>query len=313
MEDLNFIEAEPADIGSFDFEPSLFHYPQHLKLQQEAGWKWYYALHPKHKRIIASIYIHIEGITASTALRSPFGTVEYSGHIVPETLFRFLLFVEDCLRRVGVRSLVIKTPPIHYAAGKASLLQTFMFNQGYRVINAEAGAVRFTNEPFVNGLNRLERRKLKRSVQAGLAFRFISAEQFDNVYSFIHKCRLQKGFHLSMSRNELEAVITQFPSRFLFSAAFCKDEMICASVAVRVSSDVLYLFYADHDKTYDHLSPVVYLAQHLFEYCTDQGISILDFGTSATDGRPNFGLLLFKMRMGAIPSSKLTFEKTIDP
>ena len=51
----------------------------------------------------------------------------------------------------------------------------------------------------------------------------------------------------------------------------------------------------------------------LYEYCQEHNISLLDFGTSAVNNQPNFGLLNFKMRLGGIPSAKLTFQKMLAP
>lgn len=147
MEDFIFIAADAGDTKTFDFEPSLFHHPSHLSVQRAQDWRWYCVLHPKHKKVIASLYLNISGDVGSS----------------------------------------IK------------------------------------------------------------------------------------------------------------------------------SSEILYNFYADHSEAYDHLSPVVLLVKALYEYCQQQGMSLLDYGTSAVDGQLNFGLLNFKLRLRGKPSPKLTFEKILSP
>jgi hypothetical protein len=49
----------------------------------------------------------------------------------------------------------------------------------------------------------------------------------------------------------------------------------------------------------------------IYEFCQTEKIRIIDLGTSALHDRPNFGLLDFKLNLGAAPTEKLTFEKTL--
>jgi hypothetical protein len=85
--------------------------------------------------------------------------------------------------------------------------------------------------------------------------------------------------------------------------------MIAAAIAIRISSQVLNLFFIDHDSQFDKLSPPVLLIAALYDYCTMNHIPILDLGTSSLPNGPNIGLLSFKMGMGAQPSVKPTLRK----
>ena len=248
MEDFIFTEAEPGETKPFDFEPSLFHTPLHINLQRSQGWKWYYVLHPKHRRIVASLYLQIDNGIASSSIRSPFGTIEHSDHLPTEVLYRFLIFVEARLRVLGVQKIVIKNPPLHYALEKGALLQTFLVNLGYTIVDAKVGAVRFTNNDFVTELNRLEKRKLKKSTDTNLSYRLLSNEKLPEVYSFIQTCRQRKGYSLSMTFEDLQHTMSFFPDRYLLFGVFLQDEIVAASVSIRVTSDILYNFYADHSK-----------------------------------------------------------------
>jgi hypothetical protein len=92
---------------------------------------------------------------------------------------------------------------------------------------------------------------------------------------------------------------------------FQDDKVVAASIAIRVTTQVLYNFYCDHDNQYDAVSPVVFLIEGIYQYCASQKIPLLDLGTSAVAGKPNFGLLEFKMRLHGQPTAKLTFQKNI--
>lgn len=103
----------------------------------------------------------------------------------------------------------------------------------------------------------------------------------------------------------------RFSQNYLLLSVQKDNAIVAASIAVRVSTEILYNFYADHDRAYDAISPVVMVVKGLYEYCLEQNMKMLDMGTSAVNGKPNFGLLNLKMRLGGIPSTKLTFEKLL--
>jgi hypothetical protein len=311
LEDFIFNAAAVGDTNTFDFEPTLFHFPSQLRIQRAQGWMWYYALHPKNKRVVFSLYLNINEGVARSSVQSPFGTIECSNDLPLETLYNFLAFVETRLRSLGVRELIIKNPPFHYNEEKGALLQVYLFNLGYTVTCAEVGAIRFTTEHFAIELTRMERRKLKKSENAGLTYRLLSNENVQEVYSFIFRCRQQKGYSLSMTFEDLLHAMQEFPDRYLLFGVFHGEQIIAASVTVRITSGILYIFYADHAHAYDKLSPVVMLVKGIYMYCQQHGITLLDFGTSARNGQPNFGLLNFKHRLGAKLSPRLTFAKTL--
>lgn len=313
MEDFIFHETEPGEIRTFDFEPSLFHNPLHLSIQSPSGWKWFYVLHPRHKRVIASLYLHVQGDTASSSVQSPFGTVECSDDLAPNTLYHFLEFIERRLHQNGIRRIVLKCPPVHFYPKYEGLLQTFLFNLGYVVTDAKMGTVRRVADDFTTELNRLERRKLRKAHHAALSCRFISNDRQKEVYDFILSCRERKGYPLSMTFTDFERTVQAFPDRYILTGVYFQEQLISASVAVRVNTGILYNFYADHDSKYDSLSPVVLLVEMLYNYCREHNIVLLDYGTSATHGKPNFGLLTFKLRLGGTPSPKHTFEKQLNP
>ena len=310
MEDFIFHESDPWEVRAFDFEPTLFHNPEFLALKGKSGWRSFFVTHPKQKKVVVSLFLHVEGDVASSSRQSPFGTIEFSSDILPETLYKFLEFVEGKL--AGIRKIIIKSSPFYYDAAKSGLLQTFLFNRGYEVIDAEVGAVLPITASFEDGLNRLEKRHLKKCVESDLHYIFHDVKELENIYAFIHSCRQRKGYPLSMTLQELLLAAEAFPDRYLPVGVYHQNELIAASIAVRITSDILYNFYADHAAAYDHLSPVVFVVKALHDYCEKYNVKMLDMGTSALDRQPNFGLLNFKLRLGGIPTPKLTFEKTVE-
>jgi hypothetical protein len=49
----------------------------------------------------------------------------------------------------------------------------------------------------------------------------------------------------------------------------------------------------------------------IYEYCQVEKYRLIDLGTSALKGRPNFTLLDFKLNLGATPTEKVVYEKIL--
>jgi len=310
LEELHFHEGELPSGYQPGFEISLYNLSEHRSLQAHNGWRCFYALNAKHCRVEAALFFYVTEQGAFSPWRAPFGSVEFSDTISAEALFRFLEFSESNLQASGVRMIAIKNSSQAYAPAKTSLIETFLFNLGYQVSSAEVDVVvNVGNKPMV--LDTWEQRKLRQSREAGLEFRSLSINSLDEVYRFILACRKQKNYTLSMTLAELRPTVEMFSDRFFLFGVYQGKTLVAASVTVKVLNHVLYNFYCDHDKQFDPLSPVVFLIDGIYRYCREHQISVLDLGTSALNGKPNFGLLEFKMRMHGEPSAKLTFQKLL--
>ena len=299
----------PADI-SLDFDESLFNTAPYRLLQSPSGWHSFFVIQSKEKKAVAGIHFYVEENVAQSPLRAPFGSVDCADDLSSQVLFEFLLFVEGEIRKAGVRKVVIKHSPASYAPRREALLQTFLLNLGYRATHAETGATIPVIGKFEEHLDPWEKRKLKQALASALECRQLTSDQLDTIYHFILASRNQKGYSLSMTLEEIRRVAEKFPERYLLFGVYQDDQLVAAGISIVVNDRVLYNFYSAHDSAYDHLSPVVFLIEGLYSYCTLYNLMLLDLGTSAVEGRPNFGLLDFKMRLGGIPTPKLTFEKT---
>ena len=262
---------------------------------------------------MATVHFHILDGVAHSPLKSPFGSLEFSEDLSLITMFRFLEFVGSRLKALGAKKIVIKDCPCDYHPRKAPILHTFLFNQGYRVTDAEVGAlIPVTSARFDSGLDDWEKRKLRQSAEAELVFKLLTLEQVGEAYLFILACRKFKGYSLSMTLPELRETVRTFEKNFRVFGVYQGDRLVATSISILVQEKILYNFYSSHSSEFDSLSPVVFLISNMYSYCQEQKFEILDLGTSALDGKPNFGLLDFKLRLGAKPTPKLTFEKILD-
>jgi hypothetical protein len=218
--------------------------------------------------------------------------------------------VESDLHRINVKKIIIKNPPTLYNSDLQTLLQVFLSNLGYS-ITAEPGAILVVDKPGDKLSSGWEKRKIKQANDKELELRHEAVQQLKVVYDFIYSCRVQKGYSSSMAFDDLQRTVSKFPERFLLSSVYKQDTMVAASVCVRCNKHVLYHFYSDHNTSDRSANPTVFLIRFLYDYCFQNGIGLFDLGTSSLDGNPNFGLLNFKLGLGARPTTKFTFQKDL--
>ncbi len=310
MGKFSFHSSKPAAYSAEGYEQSLFHLPAHLALQSPAGWHSFYMGDERNRAVVGEVHFFVDGPYATSPLKAPFGSFLFSDSLPPEVLFDFLLVTEEELKKLGAKKITLIHAPVHYNLSSASLLQPLLLNTGFSIERAELSTLlSITREPFENRIDAWEKRKLKQARNAELATRLIHTENLETVYRFIERCRVAKNFTLSMTWDEVQKTVAVFPDRFVLFGAFDQDNLVAAAIAVKVTHSVLYNFYSDHDARYDALSPVVMLLEAQYSYAQQQNHLWLDLGTSALDGKPNFPLLEFKMRLGGMPSPKYTFVK----
>lgn len=268
-------------------------------------------LHEKRRRLLAVLQVCVDNGTGKSPLRAPYGGVECSPRVSPTQLFDFISFIESRLRAEGVTQVTLKCAPQGYTPHTSALLHTFLINQGYQVTQAEATALIAVPASPGRTLHAWERRKLRQATTAGLVFDVLPPEQLATLYTFIAACRQQKEYTLSLSLEDVLKAAALFPEAYVLFGVYHDRKLIAGALSVRVSKTVLYNFYSDHAAAYDALSPVVMLIEGMYQYCVREGIAMLDLGTSALGDTPNFGLLEFKLRLGAAPSPKYTFTKTL--
>ena len=295
-----------------DFEPAIFNTPEYFAPQDTTGWLSFYILNERTSTASASLHFHRQGSLARSPLKAPFGSVDCGENINPALLFDFLNFVEEELRRAGVEGVYLKNPPRAYSPSRLSLLETFLLNQKYIVAEAESGAVISVSEtPFADVICHSERLRLQQARSAGLAIRRLPDEQITQVYAFIARCHAEKGYRISITAQELEATVRRFPGRYLLFGIFDGERMISAGVSIRIKAGILYNFLLNHDREYNGVSPPLLLLEGVYDYCRGNSIRILDLGTSAIEGKPNFSLLDFKLHLGGIPTTKFSFYKKL--
>ncbi|HTF17617.1 MAG TPA: hypothetical protein VK658_06065 [Chryseolinea sp.] len=308
MKDVTFHDAWPDGEALYEYEPTLFHLPDHLALQCDSDWTAFYALDQKNKRIVASLFVNVYEKKGTTAVRSPYGGIECSPGISAETLYEFIRYADTALAKVA-NEVEIKMPPEAYAPRTHAWIFSFLHAVGFRTVQVDLSSCIKVTGNFAGAIRKTESQVLHKALHAGLTVSLMAGDKLADAYAFIAHHHTQKDYPVTMSWQHLEKTAALFPGRYLTFGVHTDQVMIAAAIAIRVSSHVLNLFYIDHDNQFDKLSPPVLLIAALYDYCAMNHIPLLDLGTSSLPGGPNISLLSFKMRMGAQPSVKPILRK----
>ena len=307
----SFIEGDIHSPLPYSYSPSLFNQPKHLELQSKKGWRSFYIITEPVKQIAGAIHFYIDDENATSPLRAPFGGLELHNDLRTGITEGFIQYFTDKLKTAGINKVSIKVAPEIYASPQSNI-NSSLRNQGYTVQVADVSSVIEVNtNTLKEKLHRSERRRFDKAGAAGLTFARFPISELQQVYTFIKDCRERKHFNLSMSFEQLDETVRVFQSQFVLFGVYDSQRLVSASIAIRVTDDVLYEFYHDHHADYDHLSPVVMLVSGIYDHCVSERIKYFDLGTSSVNNQPNFSLLHFKTLLGATTSPKLTFEKIL--
>ncbi len=305
-------EGALPDDYRFGYEPMIFDTHDYRAMQPEENWQSYYFLNDDSRTISAAAHFQVRDDRATGTVRAPFGSFDSAPGLAPLALYNFIADVQSRLKALGVRELTIINPPRAYDPERLSLVETFLINEGFGVMNAEPGAVIHVSAvDFGQRIGRSQFQRAEKARSAGLQYQMLAADRFQDVFDFLADCHEEKGYPISIDPAFLKALVKRFPDRYLLSVVADDDTIVSAAVTVKVSSRILYNFLVNHDKRLSHLSPPLLLMEGLYKHCQDFGISMLDLGTSALGSSPNFPLLDFKLRIGGVPTSKLSFFKKL--
>ena len=312
MNSIQFTDSVPGEDFIYDFEPWIFHHQDQLLLQSPTGWKDFYIVDVDRKMILGHFPIHLLGEKATSPLRNPFGSIQYSSQLNPLALDNFLDYVEAQLKKKKIKSLQLVNPPDEYQSSGSFGLHARFLKKGFHLKQTEISCMLPVNETALEEkIAQGERGKLKKGGKAGLEFREV-VDKFKDCYDFISQCKAERGYDSTLEWELLDRSIKLFPGDYHFFEVTLRGERICSAVSVLINGKILFNFLLGHAKKFNFLSPAVFLFSGLYSFCRERKVQWIDMGTSTVKGETNVLLLDFKKRMGGIPSQKRTYFKLLE-
>jgi hypothetical protein len=220
----------------------------------------------------------------------------------------------DCIQCTivsnGGRKLIIKTAPFCYETDSSSLLTQCYISTGFEEIQACTNTfIPVSCRNFEHLIKPVERRKLCKARRSRFTAELANDLSSTFVYDFLNQCRMQQGYHVSLTLCQIETLRTSFSDHFSVFVVRDNLKVIALTLTVRVNSRVLYNFLCADLSEYRVYSPVVLLTECVYTFCQQQQIEILDLGISL-DQQGNFkpSLHRFKRNIGGQDCLKVTYE-----
>ena len=209
----------------------------------------------------------------------------------------------------GITALIIRMFPNEYHLRFASLIKEALLESGFKIMYKDIAQYIPIKLKGSMDLNTHKKRRVRNSATQGFQFRSLSPVTLDRCYDLFVQSRISKGYPITMSLDALRNMFALFPDQYLLFGLFDEERVIAASVAIKISDQILYCFYLGDDLEYRTHSPVTALVSAIYEYCKINNFLMLDLGISTDKGVVNEGLFNFKKSFGSQESPKLTFVK----
>jgi len=264
--------------------------------------------------VIATIHFAEE---SSGVFRSPrlgtFGSFDFKALPCLELVEFFADETERVLRDRGATQIRIISPPFAQGPELSHLIFLALHNRGYLATPHSLNqSIRLDERPFAARIDADGRRRLTRARELGFGVRRLaSLPELSDAYQLILDNTCRKGYKLSMTWDRIREMAETFGDRIYGFGVFRETQAAAASITMRVSRDVVYVFYWADAAGFSGVSPIILLAETIYEHARADGARWVDIGTSTNDGAPNYGLIHFKRNLGCESSLKLAYSKTL--
>ena len=296
---------------AYNFDNYLFNKIRHINTQGNYERADYFIVNNVKKRIEGKIHFLIHEHQASSPYKSLFGSFEFSPRIHENLLKEFWIFIENDLKSRKISQVNIINHAGCYSSIKAKIilnvLQEADFTFSRKAVNHH---ITVTQDLLENRMHPMEIRRLNKCRKNNFTFRKEDNEKSQEVYDFLMLCRKEQNLHLSITKEKFDEYLHQFPQDYFMFSVRDKNDLLAATITIRVQRKILYNFLPGSLKKFNQFSPAVMLYTGLYEFCQNHQFEILDLGISTEkDGKDQESLIEFKQNMGGEKSYKYFFEK----
>lgn len=299
----NLVVIERNDIsGTLQDDAFFFHSPDFISTRSTDT----FAFDLEYQDVLlARIFFSIQGSTAVSLFKSPFGSFDLTRAIKKEQLMFFIKEIIRKLEMKGCTEMQITSFPKFYHQEYFQLIEEVLLHFDFTIKESFVNQYLLIDDnTFFDVVKSDERRYLNRAAKFGFEFNQFGIGELKAAYYLIQKSRHPKGYSVSMSFEELLKMVDLFPDHYLIFGIHKGRRLIASSISIVVNDYILYDFYHGDDLQFRKDSPVVPLLKGVYEYARDHGFKMLDMGTSI-----NVGVHSFKKSMGALDSIKSVYQR----
>ena len=298
---------------AFNFDNYLFNKLRHINTRGIEDRADYFIVNNIKKRIEGKIHFSLKDNIAYSPYKSLFGSFEFSPRLHPGLLAEFWAFIEQDLRSRNIEAVHITSYAECYSPRKVQMVKDMLEQAGFLLsLKATNHHIAISENDLEQRMHPMEKKRLTKCQAAGFVFKEEASGQAGEIYDYLQQCRLEQGLHLSISKEQWQEYLTVFPQNYPFFSVRHGEEIMAATIAIRIHRHILYSFLPGSLKKYKHFSPTVMLNEGLYNYCRNLGIEMLDLGISTEkNGKDQKSLIAFKERIGGEISYKYFFEKQL--
>ncbi|MEQ8712434.1 MAG: GNAT family N-acetyltransferase [Cyclobacteriaceae bacterium] len=284
--------------GKLLFDPILYNQNAFIRLKDYHSLKTFLAL-DQSGQILARLRLARSHKTVDwTSLPgAPFGGIEATSQY---NSLDFLIYIKSQFRSDEV--IELRASPAIYADHHQAIIDA-----GFNISGEEVNHHVALSSDIQ--LHTMEKRRLKKAEAAGCAFKKwpLDGEGATKLHDFISECRKAQSLTINIGEQDFKRTIDALLSAYQAYVVELENQIIAATVVVKVTSAIAYNYLPASDKAYHHLSPMVLLMNGLYAELRNQGFKTLDWGVTSIDGKEQKSLARFKEAMGAVRGRKLTY------
>ncbi len=298
---------------NFPFELGLYHKPEHVSLLAKSTCFSFVLFHSENDTPLALIHFSKTDCTTwQSPAQAPFGGLISHPTCNTEGIEYLFKIAESWLNIQACTTLIIKSPARIYEYN-----QNFSFNF-YKTLGFLKESIstnyyiKVQYEDFTSIIKPQERRRIKKCTKYGFTCKILTHRDVVSLYGFIKKNRETKGYHMPVNFEKLDHLFQSFPENVVGFGVYNDQELVAASVCIKVTDKILYNFLVSDNLAYRGFSPVAKLYETIYDYCKNADIEVLDMGVSLdNDGAFKPSLARFKLNMGAKTGEKITWVKSL--
>lgn len=246
--------------------------------------------------------------------RSPiigtFGSIDFNEKLDLTMKNEAIILLIDYFKNKNANQIILLSAPFSHNLHNSSTLFNILLNNGFSILNQDINhSINVDGLSLIEKMKRNNKKRIKKCDREGIVFEQVHSEDsIKEVYKIIKSNRDYKGFSISMSFEQIIEMYNRFPGEMYFFQSTFGYKGIAASICIKINPSILYVFYWGDIPGYEQLSPVVHIANGIYEFAKKNNFEIIDAGTSSINGIPNYGVATFKENLGFLVSQKLTYS-----
>ncbi|WP_286755817.1 GNAT family N-acetyltransferase [Roseivirga sp. UBA838] len=247
---------------------------------------------------------------AISLMNAPFSGIDIAPSCTHSEVLAWLQQVEKHLKSAGYKTVTLHQPPAVY--GNQSLVERVLTASGYQLISSRNFHVISVNErPLTSQMSGMQLRRFRKLLREEPVFERYDSSALSTVFRQIEQWRNTVDQPVSLGKEQVLEQAKACKEHYHAFGLSLKNRLAAATVAVRVREDALYHFLPASDRELHSVSPMVGLVNGLYDWCRQQGITMLDLGSSYVRGIEKASLVRFKESLGAKASVALSWQKTL--